>query len=500
MCYARARMDILFVASELSPMVRATSLGDVVASLSKALRLLGHKVTVAVPRFPAIEAGGILVARRLTPLALREADGSKVEVTVFDGRLSSGVELLLLDLPGSASVAATAGPVVARPPNAALDDPRAASLFARAVVEVIRQRSETAVPFDLVHVHDWAGGIVPYLLRRCAEPLLAHMPAVLTIHDLGNQRLFPRSVLKLLALGEEHFRPEAIEFYGHVSFLKAGIMAANAVTTVSPTYALEALTVEGGEKYDGVLATRKDRLTGIVNGIDYAVYNPMTDPAVIARYDAEDSSNKGRCKSAVVKEMGLDVVPERAFVFFPGPITAQAGADLLATALPKILRSDTSIVIAGDGEPDLVAKLSAIVEKHPERAVMIPHASEAVMHRLYAGADLVVVPARSEPCGFAQLYAQRYGALPVARKTGGLGDTIVDCDEALETGTGFLFEKATGTALLGAVQRGLAAMTSPRWLPLRRRVMRLDLGWDRPARRYMQVYRTAIAEAAAPHA
>ena len=491
-------MDILFVASELSPMVRASSLGDVTASLSKALRLLGHKVTIAVPRFPAIEAAGILVARRLTPLVLRDEAGAKVEVTVFDGRLSSGVELLLLDLPVAAA-AASAGPVVARPANAALDDPRAAALFARAVVEVIRQRSETATPFDLVHAHDWAGAIVPYLLRRCPEHALSRMPIVLTVHDLASQRLFPRSVLKLLGLGDEHFRPEGIEFYGHVSFLKAGIMTANAVTTVSPTYALEALTAEGGEKYEGVLATRKDKLAGIVNGIDYAVHNPMTDPAIIARYDAEDSSNKGRCKSAVVKEMGLDVTPERPLVFFPGPITTAAGADLVATALPKILRGDVSFVIVGDGDAELVAKLSAIVEKHPDRAVMLSHASDAVIHRLYAGADLVLVPAHREPCGFAQLYAQRYGALPVARKTGGLADTIVDCDEQLETGTGFLFDKATGTALLGAVQRGLAAMTSPRWPALRRRVMRLDLGWDRPARRYVQVYRGAIAEASAPH-
>lgn len=494
-------MDILLVASELSPMVKVTGTGDVVASLSKALRLLGHKVTIAVPRFPAIEAGGILVARRLTPLVLRDVEGApggKVEVTIFDGRLSSGVELLLLDFPGlqpSAALAADGARAAA-----SLDDPRAAALFSRAVIEVIRQRAEAALPFELVHAHDWSAAMVPYLLRRCPEPGLAKMPVVLTIHDLTNQRLFPRSALRALGLGDEHFSPDRIEFYGHVSFLKAGVLAANAVTTVSPTYATEVLTPEGGERYDGVLRTRTDRLTGIVNGVDYAVYNPMTDPALIARFDAEDAGNKGRCKSAVVKEMGLDVAPERALLFFPGPLTAGAGADLLATALPKILRADAAIVMLGQGDPDVTAKLAAVAERHPDRALMLPSASEAVIHRLYAGADLVLVPAKREPCGFAQLYAQRYGALPVARRTGGLADTIVDCDEALETGTGFLFEKATGTALLGAVQRGLAAMTSPRWGALRRRVMRLDLGWDRPARRYVQVYRAAIAEASSPAA
>lgn len=490
----RAHMDILFVASELSPMVKASSAGDVVTSLSKALRLLGNKVTLAVPRFPAIEASGILVARRLTPLVLRDVEGApggKVEVTVFDGRLSSGVELLLLDFPGIMGMAGGA-------PNAALEEPRAAALFSRAVVEVIRQRSEAGQPFDLVHAHDWAGGMVPYLLRRSAEPGLAKMPVVMTIHDLSNQRLFQRSVLKLLGLADDHFTPERVEFYGHVSFLKAGILAANAVTTVSPTYALEALTNEGGERYEGVLRTRKDRLVGIVNGIDYAVYNPMTDPALIARYDAEDTGNKGRCKSAVVKEMGLDVAPDRALLLFPGPITHAAGADLVATALPKILRADTAVVIVGEGDAEITAKIAAAVDKHADRAIHLRQASEATLHRLYAGADLVMVPAHREACGFAQLYAQRYGALPVAHRTGGLADTIVDCDEALETGTGFLFDKGTGTALLGGVQRGLAAMTSPRWGALRRRVMRLDLGWDRPARRYVQMYRTAIADASAP--
>jgi starch synthase len=230
------------------------------------------------------------------------------------------------------------------------------------------------------------------------------------------------------------------------------------------------------------------------------VHNPTTDPALIARFDAEDTANKGRCKSAVVKELGLDIAPDRALLFFPGPMTSAAGADLLATALPKILRGDAAVVMTGQGDPEIVEKLTAIVEKHQDQALLLPQVSDAVSHRLYAGADLVLVPARRAPCGFAQLYAQRYGALPVARRTGGLSDTIVDCDEALETGTGFLFDKPTGTALLGAVQRGLAAMTSPRWGALRRRVMRLDLGWDRPARRYVQVYRAAIADVSAPGA
>jgi starch synthase len=222
------------------------------------------------------------------------------------------------------------------------------------------------------------------------------------------------------------------------------------------------------------------------------VWNPVTDPALPARYDAEDAANKGRCKSAVLQETGLEIQPDRPLVVSVGRVVQQKGSDLLASALPKLLKADVSVAIAGTGDPALVAKIEGAVAKAPERAKYLGAVSERMVHRLFAAADVVLVPSRYEPCGLVQLYAQRYGALPVACRTGGLIDTIVDCDAELETGTGFLFDKPTATALVGAAQRALAAMTSPRWGTLRRRVMRLDLGWDRPARRYAHVYRSVI--------
>jgi starch synthase len=220
----------------------------------------------------------------------------------------------------------------------------------------------------------------------------------------------------------------------------------------------------------------------------------MTDPALPARYDAEDISNKGRCKSALLAEIGLEIRPDRPLVVSIGRVVHQKGSDLLAAALPKILRSDVSVVIAGTGDEGLSAKLRAAVAKAGERATYLGAVSEPLSHRLFAAADLVLLPSRYEPCGLVQLYAQRYGALPVACATGGLCDTIVDADAGLETGSGFLFDAPTPAALLGTVQRALGAMTHPRWAALRRRVMRLDLGWDRPARRYAQLYRTVLAE------
>jgi starch synthase len=479
-------MDILFVASELAPMVKVGGLADVVAALSKALRLLGHKVTIALPRFPGIEKGGVLVARRLTPITL-ETRGERVDVTVFDGRLGSGVELLLLDLPGLYDRPGVYGEGGGDYP----DNARRFALFSRAVVEVVKQRAAAGTPFDVVHAHDWPAAMALYLLR--ARPELASARTVLTIHNVAHQGVFPAESLGALGLGPEHFRPEALEFYGGVSFLKGGVLAADAITTVSTTYAREIQTPEQGERLDGLLRSRAERIVGIVNGIDYAVWNPTTDPALAARFDAEDPSNKGRCKSHLCREVGLDVDPERPLVVSIGRVVAQKGSDLLAASLSKILKLDVSVAIAGEGDPALVEKLTAAASKAPGRAVYLGAVSEPLAHRLIAAADLVAIPSRYEPCGLVQLYAQRYGAAPVACRTGGLVDTIVDCDAELETGTGFLFDKPSATSLLSGLARGVAATRSPRWAALRRRMMRLDLGWDRPARRYVQVYRTAGA-------
>jgi starch synthase len=483
-------MDILFVASELAPMVKVGGLADVVAALSKALRLLGHKVTIALPRYPGIEAGGLLLARRLTPVVL-PADGGLgalgAEVTVYDGRLGSGVELLVLDSPGLFDRPGIYGEAGAAYP----DNDRRFGIFCRAVAAIVRHRDEGGAPFDMVHAHDWPAALVPYLLKE-GPGTRTRTKSVLTIHNLAHQGLFPREALVHAGLGPEHFGLDRLEFYGKVSFLKAGILAADQLTTVSTTYAREILTPEQGERLDGVLRLRQDALVGIINGIDYAVYNPMTDPALVARYDADDPGNKGRCKTALLQELGLEIRPDRPLLVSIGRVVAQKGSDLLAAAIPKLLKADVAVAVAGTGDPLLVSKLEAAVAKAPERAAYVGGAPEPIIHRLLAAADAVIIPSRYEPCGLVQLYAQRYGAIPVACRTGGLSDTIVDCDAALETGSGFLFDKPTATALVGGVQRALAAMTTPRWGALRRRVMRLDLGWDRPARRYASVYRAAI--------
>jgi starch synthase len=481
-------MDILFVATELAPLVKVGGLADVVAALSKTLRQLGHKVTLAMPRFPAFERGGLLVARRLTPLGFSFGE-SQVEVTVYDGRLGSGVELSLFDAPSLYDREGVYGTEGEDYP----DNARRFAVFSRAAAELVRQRAQAGSPFDVVHVHDWSAALVPVYLRELERAAgTKSTPVLLTIHNLAHQGLFPREVLGSIGLGPELFSPDLLEFYGKINFLKGGLVSAKKLTTVSPAYAREIQTEARGHGLQGVLAMRAKDLTGITNGIDYATWNPASDAALVARYDAEDPANKERCKTAVLREFGLPISGRGPLILHVGRMVVQKGTDLCIDVVEKLVFAGATVVLVGDGDPLLIERAMKTAEALPEHVRFVRAAPEPTVHRLFAAADIVLVPSRFEPCGLVQLYAQRYGALPVAHATGGLCDTIVDCDAALETGTGFLFQKPEWTELLGATERAIAAFASPRWPVLRRRVMRLDLGWDRPARRYDQIYRALV--------
>jgi starch synthase len=480
-------MEILFLSTELAPFVKVGGLADVAAALPKALRALGHKVTIVAPRFAAFEAGGLLMARRLTPLRLPLGDRT-VEVTVFDGRLASQVDLTLVDAPGMFDRPGVYG-------DGAEDYTDNATRFAvlsRAAAEIARQRAAAGSPFDIVQCNDWPAALVPSYLREMTAqtPALGATKTVLTIHNVAHQGVFPKEVLPETGLGWEAFTIDGLEFYGGINLLKQGIVTADAVTTVSATYAAEIQTPEGGHKLDGVLR-RRGPITGIVNGVDYSVWNPATDPAIAARYDAEDLSNKARCRGALQREVGLPLDPNAPLVVCVGRITPQKGSDVLARTLPQLLRAtDAQVIVAGDGDPAIVHAIEHAVGRSHGRAVFARAAPEPLVHRIFAGGDIALVPSRYEPCGLVQMYAQRYGTLPVAHATGGLVDTIVDCDAKLETGSGFLFQGVTEEALLGATERAIAARTLAAWPRLVRRVMLADRGWDRPARRYDQLFRS----------
>jgi starch synthase len=442
-------MDVLMVTAELAPYARVTDAADVVFSLAKGLRQLGHRVTIALPRYAAFEEHGLLLARRLTPLSV---DGS--DMMVFDGQLSTGVELVLFDIPNLTAPGDLAGTRL---------EPRAIEAFGllgRAAAALVRQRREQQ-PIEVVHAHDWAGGLIGSHLGPDAPPL------VLSVYDARRA-------------------PLAI-----------GLKSASLAVSPAPSYGatLTDPTVSG--ELASAFAALKEPVFGIASGLDYALYNPATDPVLEARYDAEEPSGKARTKGVLLRELRLELDILRPLLLFSGPLDAAHGADVLLGALPDLLRSPLAIAVVGTRVPGLLPEFQALARERPEQLACVMAKDDAAVRRYHAAADLSLVVTRDAPCEVAQLVAQRYGALPVAYAAGTVVDTVVDCDAALETGTGFLFDGLDPSSVVGAVERALAATTNEAaFARLRRRVMRLDLSWDRPARRYAQVYRKAIEAAA----
>jgi starch synthase len=463
-------MDILMVAAELAPYARETDAADAVPALSKALRQLGHGVTVALPRYPAFEEHGLFVARRLTPLPVGSSG-----ITVFDGQLASGVELVLFDGPGLFDRPGVFGDRSGE----YTDNLKRMSFLGQAAAALVRQRSEQNKPFAVVHVHDWPGALVAAQLGPSAPP------AVLTVHDVRRQGTFPSS--QAAALGSDELA-ERLRFEGGLSALKAGLGAVKAVTTVSPTYGRSFSDPSLGGALSSLFDALPEPVVGVSHGIDYSVYNPATDPVLDARYDAEDPANKARTKGAVLRGLGLELELGRPLLVLAGELSREHGADLVLAALPSLMKYDLALVIAGNGA-EFDEALNAARRDYPETFAYLPNLDDGAFRRLNAAADMVLAPARYEPAGTGPMIAARYGAVPIAHATGGHLDTVIDCDPALETGTGFLFESPTVDSLVSAVSRALSAyVVEQSWARLRRRLMRLDLSWDRPARRYLRTY------------
>ena len=458
------------VAAELAPYARASQAAEAVPSLAKALRQLGHRVTVALPRYRGFEAQGLFVARRLTPLAVQDR-----EVTVFDGQLASGVEIVLFDVPGLGE----RDQVYGEAPKSSAEESARFVALARAAAALAEKRREQGKAFDLVHGHDWPGALVGAFLGPEVAPL------VLTIHDANRAGLLDRSELGVLA-------PD-LELGETPSALAVGIERARATTTVSPTYARSLVEAGAGALSARTFSRLAETSFGIENGLDYATYNPATDSVLEARYDAEDPWGKARTKGAMLRKSRLDLDIERPLAVFVGSLDQGGGADLVLEALPAFAKNDLALIVAGSGDRALTEKLRAASDERPELVALLDETDDELLRRLHAAADIALIPSRHAPSGFSAKLAQRYGALPVAHAAGGLVDAVVDCDAELETGTGFLFDRPEAAGLVSATERALTAYASEAgWARIRRRAMRLDLAWDRPARRYSQVYRRVI--------
>lgn len=475
-------MDILFVSPEVAPFVRATSVADVTAALPKALKALGHRPHVFTLLHGPVDARSLTLARRLNKLAV-PLGAETIQADVYETRLVSGVNVTMLSVPG----------ITDRPDVYGAGDHRRYALLARGAIEWLKQQPQHP---SVIHCHDWAASLVPLFLSlaKAQDPSLAAIKTVLTVHDPEQRGLFDRSTLASSGIPEKFFSPDELEFYGRVCWLKHGMLRADKVVLPSPTYARELAQPESGRGLEGVVRHRASDVVGILHGVDFSVFNPSTDPHLAARFDAEGTQGRELCRLDLAETAGLAARPEAPIFAYVGPIDAARGLDLLAACATRIVRNDARWVLAGDGDPSLVAAFTELAKRFPERVSFRREYSESFLHKAFAGSDFWIAPSRREPGAVSHLYAMRYGSLPVARASGAVRDAVVDCDARFESGTGFLFEAADPDELFGAIGRALTAFRRKDAMArLRHRVMRKDVSWDRAARQYESLYESLLA-------
>jgi starch synthase len=346
-------------------------------------------------------------------------------------------------------------------------------------------------PAEIVHAHDWHAALSCAYLR--AHPA-GDAASVFTVHNLAYQGLFPHDDWALLGLSSRYMSPSALEFHGQLSFMKAGLKFADRVTTVSPSYAREIATPEFGVGLEGVIRGRGADVSGILNGIDAAVWDPAADSALPQRYSAAQLQGKAACKAALQAGFGLAAEADSPLLGVVSRLTSQKGLDLVLSALPEMLRMGAQLVVQGSGEPSIEAAFRMAADAHPGRVAVLLGYDESGAHRLIAGADMILVPSRFEPCGLTQMYGLRYGTVPVVRRVGGLADTVREAGGE-GSGNGFVFDAAHPQALLDAIARALETYRNPpAWRQLMLRGMAENLSWDGPAGHYMALYQQVLGE------
>ncbi len=480
------RIRALAVASEISPLIKTGGLADVAGALPAALLAEGVDTVTLVPGYPKVLA------------ALREARSIHDFSEYFGGpaRLlaakSVGLDLFVLDAPHL--YLREGGPYGSHDGVDYPDNAFRFAALARLASSIAQGMLQDYLP-DVLHVHDWPAALAPAYLHY-AEPGARRPPTVLTIHNIAFQGKFPKSVLGALGLPPESFAIDGVEFYGGVGFLKAGLQFADRITTVSPSYSAEILTPEFGMGLEGLLRARASDVIGILNGVDEEVWNPSRDSLIPVNYNQAWLPLRPRNKAALQQLFGLPLDSQALLIGVVSRLSWQKGLDLLLEALPEIKLFGVQLALLGAGDKALERGFLDAARVLPGQVGVKIGYDENAAHLVQAGADVFLVPSRFEPCGLTQLYALRYGAVPVVARVGGLQDTIIDANEmALKAGvaTGFQFSPVTKDALIAALRRARCVFSDkPRWRHLQSNGMKTDVSWRNPARRYAQIFRQLI--------
>ncbi|MCK4833506.1 MAG: glycogen synthase GlgA [Gammaproteobacteria bacterium] len=489
-------MNILFAASEAFPFIKTGGLGDVVHSLPIALNQLGDDVRLVLPAYRDVLAS----VDGLKELGFWDLPGADVthRVRILQAHHEGLTDYLyLIDVPSLFDRAGN--PYVHSDGFNWPDNAERFTVFSRAVAQMAKGIPGTDWHPDVVHCHDWQTGLVPAFLSM-AHP---RPKTVFTIHNLAYDGHFSHDDFIRLALPPEWWSPDYVEFYGGFSMLKAGMVFADQVTTVSPTYAREICTPEYGYRFEGVLQHLGDKLSGILNGIDLEIWNPETDDHLVQNYSVENSKQRQpwvKAKLANKNELLAQIrltradVPVKApLLGFIGRLVEQKGVDLITDMLAELFRTtDAVMIILGSGDSLYEAELTKLADKYPARLHVHIGYSEYLAHRIEAGCDLFLMPSRFEPCGLNQMYSLRYGTPPVVNFTGGLADTVTDATAMAlkdKTANGFVFNDVHADALLSAIKRALTIYKKPKqWQQLCETAMQQELGWEASANKYQALY------------
>jgi starch synthase len=477
-------LRILQTASEIFPLVKTGGLADVVGALPMAMAELGHDVRLVLPGLPAI-ADAVLHQRTVAefgPLF------GAARVSVRLGRLPySHLPAYVIDAP--LLYRRPGGPYQAPDGSEWPDNLQRFALLGWVAAHVASGELDRQWSPDLLHAHDWHAGMACAYLAAHASPV----PRVFTIHNLAFQGLYPPLDFPLLGLNARFMAATGIEFHGQLSFMKAGLKFSDRITTVSPTYAREIATHEFGAGLDGVIRLRQGHVSGILNGVDGAIWNPATDAALVHRYSVDEPAGKAACKAALQQRFKLRESADAPLFGVVSRLSAQKGLDLVLSAAPALVRAGGQLVLQGSGDPALEGALRELAAAFPGAVGVQLGYDEAIAHQIIAGVDSVLVPSRFEPCGLTQLYGLRYGSPPLVRRVGGLADTVVGADDktlADGTATGIAFEVASPAALEDALQRAMALYRHQpaRWQAMMRQGMTRDFSWSAAARQYLTLF------------
>lgn len=478
-------MHIVFAASECAPWAKTGGLADVVSALPRTLVKLGHKVSVFIPYYRQVAKAVPRAAVVLSSVTIPYPSYNRF-IRILDGGVTEGVQMYFVDCPEFFDRES----FYSTPSGDYPDNAERFGLLSRAVIEASKV---LGIP-DVFHVHDWQTAMLAVLLRSTYyfDPVLRHVPALLTIHNAGYQGWFPPQTMETLLLPWDMFTFDKLEQNDKVNFLKGGIVYADAITTVSRTYAEEIQTPEFGNGLEGVLQQRSGDLFGILNGVDYEEWDPAIDPNIAAHYTADDLAGKQECRRDLLHAFGLrDVGDETAVIGVVSRFATQKGFDLIVEIMDRLVQEDMVLVMLGNGEEYYERLLTEMAERYPSKVRVQVKYDNVIAHKVEAGSDIFLMPSRYEPCGLNQIYSLKYGTVPVVRATGGLEDTIDEQPDG--GGNGFKFWGYSADALFDALQRALTVFRdNETWTKMMQHGMAQDFAWDKPAQEYLRIYERII--------